>query len=74
MSKWIQVGDPNQAAGVDRVLLSDGTVWEKVSDDALLGGRVVDSALIFDGCTGDPASAAGQPASGSPCHCEGEES
>lgn len=71
MSKWIQVGDPNPAAGVDRVLLSDGTVWEKVSDDALLGGRVVDSALIFDDCTGDSACAAGRPASGSPRRDEG---
>ena len=30
--------------------------------------------ISFDGCTGDPASAASRPASGSPCHCEGEES
>ena len=134
MSMWVQVEDPNPAAGVDRELLPDGTVWERVADDALLGGQVVDSAFIrdrkpdllgavskevdrlgeladlrvrvalqwdgelgrllalldsfkgelatrgqwhgisFDGCTGDPASAASRPASGSPCHCEGEES
>ena len=30
--------------------------------------------ISFYGCTGDPASAASRPASGSPCHCEGEES
>lgn len=48
MSMWVQVEDPNPAAGVDRELLSDGTVWERVADDALLGGQVVDSAFIRD--------------------------
>ena len=48
MSMWVQVEDPNPAAGVDRELLPDGTVWERVADDALLGGQVVDSAFIRD--------------------------